>query len=241
MIEEQFRSKFLSILENNNFSDEKKEKIIKKIPLFLEYYSFLEEENKRQNLTTVSDYEGVIERHFIDSLLAYKLDLIKEGSLSIDVGSGAGFPGVPLAICIEGCLFELLEPTVKRAAFLNELIERLGLKNCRVINSRSEIVGQDNRYRERYDNALSRAVAPMNVLCELCLPLVKVGGKMLAYKSLNAKEELSDIDNVINILGGDHPLILGEESRNIVLIEKKAVTPGIYPRRNGVPQKRPLK
>lgn len=240
MTEEQFGILFKEILNKYSFTEDKKTVTEKNIPLFYSYYCFLIEENKKYNLTSIVDVKQVIEKHFIDSLLAFNLDLIPDGSSVIDVGSGAGFPGVPLAICMKGCSFYLLEPIKKRALFLELLVKRLALTNCIILNERSEILGKETKFREVYDFAVSRAVAPLNVLSELCLPFVKTGGKMLAYKSLSAEEDISIAKKAISVLGGEEPELLGESERNIVSVRKITKTPEQYPRRNGIPQKRPI-
>jgi 16S rRNA (guanine527-N7)-methyltransferase len=168
------------------------------------------------------------------------------GARVIDVGTGAGYPGIPLKIVCPGMRLALLEATHKKVTFLEHLIAKLGLKDVMAIHGRSEQIGQDPAYRERYDWALARAVARMPTLAEYLLPLAKVGGAMLAQKGEDALVEVREAENAIATLGGEvRQLVAVElrglaETRHLVVVDKIAPTPEKYPRRSGVPKKRPL-
>jgi len=206
---------------------------------FYQYFIFLREKNKVMNLTGITDIDGVVNRHFGDSLLPLLSGDVKPQDRCIDVGSGAGFPGIPLAIMLPECTFVLMDSLRKRIDFLNETIELLGLTNTSTLLSRAETAGR-GQLREGFDAVLSRAVSPMNILCEYCLPLCKVGGKMIALKSTAAKQEIEAAQHAVITLGGSAPTVFGTDERNAVTVVKIAPTPAAYPRREGVPEKRPL-
>jgi 16S rRNA (guanine527-N7)-methyltransferase len=205
--------------------------------------------NQRFNLTAITDREGVLVRHFLDSLSCFKAlpwaDL-KAGARVIDVGTGAGFPGVPLKIVCPGMRLTLLEATRKKVTFLEHIVQVLGLQEVRVIHGRAEELGHDLDHRERYDWALARAVVEMPALAEYLLPLVRVGGTMLAQKGEGAAIEVHASDAATTTLGGKVRHLLPvelrglAETRYLVMIDKVAATPEKYPRRPGVPKKRPL-
>jgi 16S rRNA (guanine527-N7)-methyltransferase len=205
--------------------------------------------NQRFNLTAITDREGVLVRHFLDSLSCLKALPRKEleaGARVIDVGTGAGFPGLPLKMVCPGMRLTLLEATRKKVTFLENVVRVLGLKRVEVIHGRAEELGRDPAYRERYDWALARAVAEMPTLAEYLLPLVRVGGTALAQKGEGAAAEVHGADAAIVALGGRvRQLVPVElrglaETRYLVVVDKVAATPEKYPRRPGVPQKRPL-
>lgn len=206
------------------------------------YYRFLIEENEKFNLTGVTDEDGVIDKHFIDSLAG--AEFLVDGDSFADIGSGAGFPGVPLAIVRESCRFTLIDSLNKRVGFLNALIEKLSLKNARAIHSRAEDASRLSS-REAYNVAAARAVAPLNTLCEYCLPFVKVGGRFLAYKTEDGAE-LASAKNAIRVLGGKvrevKSLTLPETDirRAIIVIDKIAKTPPEYPRGKNKEKSNPL-
>jgi 16S rRNA (guanine527-N7)-methyltransferase len=208
---------------------------------FFRYFELLIEYNEKMNLTAITDPDEVIKKHFSDSLLPHILGLIPTGTTVADVGSGAGFPGIPLAIVLPECEFLLMESIGKRVDFLNTVIEELGLTNCRAEKIRAEEAGaKGSTYRESFDFATARAVSRLSILSEYCLPLVKQGGRMLALKSAAAPSEIEEAANAISTLGGTNAKIVGTEERNVVVVEKSAPTPDKYPRRTGVPEKRPL-
>lgn len=212
-------------------------------------YQVLVDWNQRFNLTAITDREGVLVRHFLDSLSCLKTLSRAElaaGARVIDVGTGAGFPGLPLKIVCPGMKLTLLEATDKKVTFLKHLVRTLGLEEVQAIHARSEDLGRDPLHREQYDWALARSVAEMPTLAEYLLPLVRVGGGMLAQKGEGAAAEVHSADMAITTLGGRvRQLVPVElrglaETRYLVVIDKVAATPEKYPRRAGVPKKRPL-
>ena len=213
---------------------------------FMNYYSFLIEKNKVMNLTAITEFNDVIDKHFIDSLTCVKAVNMTQIKTIIDVGTGAGFPGIPVKIIYPDKNVLLLDSLNKRINFLNELIGRLDLKNINTLHSRAEETGQDHKYREKYDLVLSRAVSNLSVLCEYCLPLVKIGGSFLSYKTDGIENEIKDAANAIKILGGKieskKELIIPETDikRLLINIKKVKQTPGKYPRKAGTATKEPL-
>ncbi len=206
------------------------------------YCDFLLEYNEKVNLTAVTEVDEVIEKHFIDSVLG--APLIKENATCIDVGTGAGFPGVPLAIMrpdIKVCLVDALN---KRIVFLNELIEKTGLLNVETIHSRSEDLGKNEKMRQNFDYAFSRAVARMNILLEYDLPFVKKDGYMLAWKGPQVYDEVNEAQNALGVLGGKLEKIqvsgLKDSEHYIAIIKKIKDTPQKYPRQAGILKKKPL-
>jgi 16S rRNA (guanine527-N7)-methyltransferase len=212
-------------------------------------YGALVEWNQRFNLTAITEWKGVLIRHFLDSLSCLKAipqQRFAGGVQVIDVGTGAGYPGIPLKIVCPGMRLTLLEATKKKVAFLEHLIAELGLMDVRAIHARSEHLGQDPLHRERYDWALARAVAKMPTLVEYLLPLTRVGGAMLAQKGEDAPAEVQEADKAISTLGGQVRQLVPvhlrglAETRYLVVVDKIAPTPERYPRRPGMPNKRPL-
>ena len=205
---------------------------------FSRYCDLLVEWNEKINLTTITQRDDIYLKHFYDSVILDELYDLK-GSLC-DVGSGAGFPGIPLKIVKPELDVVLMEPIKKRCVFLETVIKELGLKGITVINARAE------DYKERrFDYTTARAVAALNILCELCLPLTKKGGHFLAMKSVKAHEELEEAQNAIRILGGKvfetrEITLSGEMNRVIINIEKIKGTPAGYPRRYALIKKKPL-
>lgn len=205
------------------------------------YCDFLLEYNEKVNLTAVTDEKEVIEKHFIDSVKG--AFLIKENSLCADIGTGAGFPGVPLAIMrpdIKVCLVDALN---KRLVFLNELKEKLNLDNVYTVHGRSEDLGKTNM-RQKFDYVFSRAVARLNILAEYDLPFVKKGGYMLAWKGPQVFDEIKEGETALKILGGEtlkiHTADMDEKEHYIVVIKKIKDTPQKYPRQAGLLKKKPL-
>jgi 16S rRNA (guanine527-N7)-methyltransferase len=200
--------------------------------------------NERVNLTAISDPEGIAVRHFLDALRCALVWGDNPGSL-IDIGTGAGFPGLPLKLLRPSLALTLVESVGKKAAFLEHVASLLGLAQVTVIVGRAEAVGRDPLHRERYDVATARAVADLRVLAEYCLPLCRVDGRFLAPKGERVADELQQAGRAIGLLGGEvlevAPVALpGVEPRTIVVVEKRAATPTIYPRAVGVPARRPL-
>ena len=205
--------------------------------------------NERFNLTAITDWKGVLIRHFLDSLSCLKAIPQAElaaGARLIDVGTGAGYPGIPLKIVCRGMRLTLLEATQKKVTFLEHLIGRLGLEDVRAIHARSEQLGQDPAHREQYDWVVARAVAKMPTLVEYLLPLAHVGGAILAQKGEDAAAEVQEAEKAIARLGGDvRQLVPVElrglaETRYLVVVDKVAPSPEKFPRRPGMPKKRPL-
>ncbi len=216
----------------------------KQIEQFYKFYELLIEKNKVMNLTGITEYDEVVEKHFIDSLAVASMEQI-EGKV-IDIGTGAGFPGIPLKIVFPEVEFVLLDSLNKRIKFLDEVIEELGLKGIRTIHGRAEDFAQKKEYREEFDYCVSRAVANLSTLSEYCLPFVSIGGKFISYKSGEIEEELGKSKLAINILGGKLSEVkkfsLPNETgdRSFVSIEKVKRTDKKYPRKAGLPAKEPL-
>lgn len=206
---------------------------------FERYFALLVEWNRTRNLTAITEPEGVAEKHFFDSLAA--APLLKAGARCIDVGTGAGFPGVPLLIVRPDLSMTLLDALNKRIEFLEFLLGELGLAaDC--IHMRAEDAGKSAAHRQRYDAALTRAVAPLPVLLELTVPLLRVGGRSIAYKG-DAAEELETARNACAVLRCDCeavPVKASYGARTLVVATKRAETPGRYPRKAGTPSKQPL-
>ena len=220
------------------------------IEQFLTYYEMLIEKNQAVNLTAITDFDEVLKKHFIDSLSVVKAcDLVyndTEISL-IDIGTGAGFPGIPLKIAFPNLNINLMDSLNKRVDFLHEVIDALGFNQINAIHGRAEDYAKPEQLREKYDLCVSRAVANLSVLAEYCLPYVKVGGKFISYKSEKVTEEINDAEYAIGILGGKieeqiaFTLPDSDMYRNLVIIEKVSETPLKYPRKAGTANKKPLK
>lgn len=210
---------------------------------FEKFVVLLSECNKIHNLTAITDEKGMLYKHFIDSLAGESF--FKNGARVVEIGSGGGFPSVPLMIMREDLRFTLIESTGKKYAFLREAVDKLGLNCEQVLNIRAEDGAHNAVLREKFDCACARAVAPLNVLCEYCLPYVRVGGRMIAYKG-DVAEELAAAANAVKILGGEIERTVRYElpenygSRNLVIIRKIKNTPEKYPRGNGKERKNPL-
>lgn len=218
-----------------------------KIDKLVTFYEMVVEKNKVMNLTGIIDFDEFIDKHFLDSLILEKAFPQIKSSLSvIDVGTGAGFPGIPLAIMYEDAEFTLIDSLNKRVNFLNEVITAISLENVNAIAGRAEELGQNSSYREQYDLCVTRAVAEINLLSEYTLPFVKVGGKCIPYKSLQINDEIKNGNNAISILGGEIDKVVEididgtDYYRNLLLINKIKNTPSKYPRRPGIPKKKPL-
>ena len=208
------------------------------------YCEFLLEYNQKVNLTAITQKQEIIDMHFIDSLAGTHLSEISNGAVCADIGTGAGFPGVPLAIARPDIQVALIDSLKKRLVFLDELKEKLNLKNIYTLHGRSEDLAHDNQLREHFDCVFSRAVARLNVLSEYVLPFVKKGGYMLAWKGPAFTEELEEAKNSLKILGAEVENIytsdVDQRQHFIVAIKKCGITPLKYPRQAGTPKKNPL-
>ena len=209
---------------------------------FFRYYGLLTEWNEKFNLTAITDFEEVVVKHFIDSCLGASLVENKAGTLC-DIGTGAGFPGIPLKIMFPELQVLLVDSLNKRVVFLNEVIKELGLKDITAIHGRAEEITRKAEYREMYDTCVSRAVAALPSLSELCIPFVKKGGLFIAYKSQKAGEEFEASANALDTLGCSGELknlsLFGAD-RTFVVCRKLRETPKKYPRAGGKPFSKPL-
>lgn len=210
---------------------------------FLNYKNMLIETNKNINLTAIVEDRDVVLKHFIDSLTINKY--IENDSSLIDIGTGAGFPGIPIKIVREEVDITLLDSLNKRLNFLNEVINDLNLSKINTVHGRAEDLAHQKEFREKFDYATARAVANLSTLAELCLPFVKVGGYFICMKG-NLTEEIDMAKKAIDVLGGkivsvDKFLLPDSDiERNIILIKKEKITPAKYPRKAGVPSKNPI-
>lgn len=213
---------------------------------FVDFYEYLVEKNKVMNLTGITEFQEVLVKHFLDSLACVKAVDIKKVKRMMDVGTGAGFPGVPLKIVfphLEACLLDSLK---KRVNFLEETFDLLKLTDITAVHGRAEEYAKNKAYRESFDLCVSRAVSNLATLSEYCLPYVKVGGSFISYKSGTVQEEAEQAEKAVKILGGKIRDVVyfslpdSEIQRSLVVIEKVKSTPGKYPRKAGTPLKEPL-
>lgn len=214
---------------------------------FRQYYEMLIEKNKVMNLTAITEWEEVIDKHFIDSISLVKAVDLTGRKYVLDLGCGAGFPGIPLKIVFPEMKIILLDSLNKRILFLQDVIRELKLEDVEALHGRAEDYAKKAEYREQFDYCVSRAVANLTTLSEYCLPYVKVGGKFISYKSGKVKEELTEIKKAMFLLGGKVEDVISfslpetDIERNFVVIQKEKKTPGKYPRKAGLPGKEPLK
>ncbi len=233
--------KFKLGLEQLNipYSDEK-------INQYLIYYEMLTEKNKVMNLTAITEFEDVVEKHFLDSLSLIKCMDLNRKMQVLDLGTGAGFPGIPLKIAFPELEIVLMDSLNKRVLFLQEVISELNLSGITAIHGRAEEMAVKKEYREQFDLCVSRAVANLSSLSEYCLPFVRVGGNFVSYKSGEVEEEVKQAGKAISVLGGKmvkvQKFVLPQTdvSRSFVQIEKKKRTPKSYPRKAGTPSRTPI-
>jgi len=208
------------------------------------YYEMLVEKNKVMNLTAITEWEEVLEKHFLDSVSLLRAVDVKQNLSVMDMGTGAGFPGIPLKIVFPNLEVTLADSLNKRVLFLQEVIDALKLEGIEAVHGRAEDLAKEKKYREQYDLCVSRAVANLSTLSEYCIPFVKIGGMFVSYKSGACEEEVQASKSAVFLLGGKIKDIvkfeLGEFGRAFILIEKVNGTPKTYPRKAGMPSKKPL-
>lgn len=214
---------------------------------FIKYKDLIKEWNQKINLTAITDDEEIIKKHFIDSIKVFNCDYVKNAKSIIDIGTGGGFPGVPMRIVKEDSKMVLLDSLNKRINFLNEVINDLNLSNIKTIHGRAEDFAQNAEYRQRFDLAVSRAVANLTVLLEFCLPYVKVGGYFVALKGPAIEEEIKAAEGALKALGGKIEKIIevdiegSDLKHNLLVVKKIKDTPKKYPRKAGMVTKNPIK
>ncbi len=213
---------------------------------FMSYYELLVEWNQVMNLTAITDFEEVCKKHFTDSLSLVKAYKINASISVIDVGTGAGFPGIPLKIAFPDIEIILLDSLHKRVDFLKTVIDNLGLKKIEALHGRAEDYAKEKNFREQFDLCISRAVSNLSTLSEYCIPYVKIGGHFISYKSEKLSEEKKDAEYAISVLGGEiedqisFQIPNSDINRNLLIVRKKKETPANYPRKAGLPLKKPI-
>ena len=217
---------------------------------FISFYEMLVEKNKVMNLTAITEFEEVIVKHFLDSLAIVKVvsqEMLASDVKIIDIGTGAGFPGIPLKIAFPNIRITLLDSLNKRINFLKEVCEELKLENVEFIHGRSEDFGKNPQYREKYDICVSRAVANLATLSEFCVPFVQVGGSFVSYKAGDCGEEVRESAKAVDKMGGkvevteEYTVPTSDLNRVLLVIKKEKATPKAYPRKAGTPAKEPLR
>ena len=218
----------------------------RQLDMFDAFTALLLEWNKKFNLTRITEPEEIAVRHYLDSLSLLAVEDVPGGSTMIDVGTGAGFPAIPLKIVLPDLDMTMLDSVRKKLTFLDTVVRELDLSDVELVHGRAESLGREERYRERFDFAVSRAVARLNVLAEYCIPFCRVGGKFVAYKGPDVDEEIQGAAEALRTLGGGlaavHEFTLphSDVHRTLVIVKKSRVTPNRYPRKAGVPERNPL-
>ena len=218
----------------------------KQIEQFMKYYDLLIEKNKVMNLTAITDLNEVMTKHFLDSVLISNVLDMSDFYTLVDIGTGAGFPGITIKILFPHLKVTLIDSLNKRLKFLDDVISELELDGIETVHGRAEDLGNNDLYREKYDLCVSRAVANLSTLSEYCIPFIKKDGVFASYKASDSEEEINNSKNAIKILGGsiskvcETALPVTEVKRNIVIIKKDKCTSKKYPRKAGTPSKEPL-
>ena len=227
----------ISLIDNLNIKEAEE-----KAHLLERYMEEVLKWNEKVNLTAITDRDEFVQKHLIDSLLCAETLAFTPSSSICDVGTGGGFPGVPLAVCYPDKEFVLMDSLSKRVRIVQQICDELGIKNVRTVHGRAEDLARQEDYRDGFDLCVSRAVANMRVLCEYCLPFVRKDGAFIAYKGPDCESEIGDAQKAIRMLGGGEPEIrqLPHLGHSLVIIKKIKPTPDAYPRKAGTPAKKPL-